>query len=650
MTIRIKQYASCSTFHVGDDGVTVNVDCVPNPHLTLNMIQGIMPLSHYNRFFEVEILQDSKDNFFMIGTNSKESSPGSDPSWNLHLSLRYHSGDGGIFTAGEGLKSDNTYGRKGDRITVYMEESFPSRSLLNFFLNGRLVFRQWVAVPQRFLFPAVGVSNGPAAFRITWPHSGATSCVNMLTLNSSLSNWIGFRNIIRNDVRRTLTLVDYDDKERTGFNVQAPRPMDRESCYFEIELLTKLDPECCPSLGLSSAFTSKFKAPKLSPGKTELQLLKEIRINVGDRLGCGILFDPKCSIEHRRTQLVLVYYTYRGKIVYKNIRQVPEGGFYPLVGLLVKDDSVKVWYPATRTFALPDRTIFDIWRPVYDNFRFSESIHFPVVESSVKGGRQAFVDVDNITQADTQTNSIQCICSYENQCFFKITVLEIDAECQIQIGAALNDFPIDGIDLRHRKQRAFFVSRNTENTYPVKEGDSVCCCIKKADQGETEVYFLVNNSIGQRIVLKHNLLDTYYPIVCFTPGSAQIRITWPYHVNSKTAQAVSEEEMMLTLKGGVEEFEDVMLIRETQTKEDDDATTRITPDEENGVVDANDEDEEHDNEDNVFTPVSDRASLSGPFPGPASYNEPHTSSDRGGKKKKHGSRGRVSKSGACAIL
>ncbi|WAR19375.1 SPRY3-like protein [Mya arenaria] len=582
MTIRIKQYASCSTFHVGDDGVTVNVDCVPNPHLTLNMIQGIMPLSHYNRFFEVEILQDSKDNFFMIGTNSKESSPGSDPSWNLHLSLRYHSGDGGIFTAGEGLKSDNTYGRKGDRITVYMEESFPSRSLLNFFLNGRLVFRQWVAVPQRFLFPAVGVSNGPAAFRITWPHSGATSCVNMLTLNSSLSNWIGFRNIIRNDVRRTLTLVDYDDKERTGFNVQAPRPMDRESCYFEIELLTKLDPECCPSLGLSSAFTSKFKAPKLSPGKT--------------------------------------------------------------------DDSVKVWYPATRTFALPDRTIFDIWRPVYDNFRFSESIHFPVVESSVKGGRQAFVDVDNITQADTQTNSIQCICSYENQCFFKITVLEIDAECQIQIGAALNDFPIDGIDLRHRKQRAFFVSRNTENTYPVKEGDSVCCCIKKADQGETEVYFLVNNSIGQRIVLKHNLLDTYYPIVCFTPGSAQIRITWPYHVNSKTAQAVSEEEMMLTLKGGVEEFEDVMLIRETQTKEDDDATTRITPDEENGVVDANDEDEEHDNEDNVFTPVSDRASLSGPFPGPASYNEPHTSSDRGGKKKKHGSRGRVSKSGACAIL
>ncbi|WAR19322.1 SPRY3-like protein [Mya arenaria] len=582
MTIRIKQYASCSTFHVGDDGVTVNVDCVPNPHLTLNMIQGIMPLSHYNRFFEVEILQDSKDNFFMIGTNSKESSPGSDPSWNLHLSLRYHSGDGGIFTAGEGLKSDNTYGRKGDRITVYMEESFPSRSLLNFFLNGRLVFRQWVAVPQRFLFPAVGVSNGPAAFRITWPHSGATSCVNMLTLNSSLSNWIGFRNIIRNDVRRTLTLVDYDDKERTGFNVQAPRPMDRESCYFEIELLTKLDPECCPSLGLSSAFTSKFKAPKLSPGKT--------------------------------------------------------------------DDSVKVWYPATRTFALPDRTIFDIWRPVYDNFRFSESIHFPVVESSVKGGRQAFVDVDNITQADTQTNSIQCICSYENQCFFKITVLEIDAECQIQIGAALNDFPIDGIDLRHRKQRAFFVSRNTENTYPVKEGDSVCCCIKKAGQGETEVYFLVNNSIGQRIVLKHNLLDTYYPIVCFTPGSAQIRITWPYHVNSKTAQAVSEEEMMLTLKGGVEEFEDVMLIRETQTKEDDDATTRITPDEENGVVDANDEDEEHDNEDNVFTPVSDRASLSGPFPGPASYNEPHTSSDRGGKKKKHGSRGRVSKSGACAIL
>ena len=40
-------------------------------------------------------------------------------------------------------------------------------------------------------------------------------------------NWLGFRNISRDDGALTLTLTDHDDADRSGFNVQAARPLDR---------------------------------------------------------------------------------------------------------------------------------------------------------------------------------------------------------------------------------------------------------------------------------------------------------------------------------------------------------------------------------------------------------------------------------------
>lgn len=52
------------------------------------------------------------DNFYMIGTNI-EATNLILPSWNMYLSIRYNSNDGGIFTDGTGLRSDNTYGKAG---------------------------------------------------------------------------------------------------------------------------------------------------------------------------------------------------------------------------------------------------------------------------------------------------------------------------------------------------------------------------------------------------------------------------------------------------------------------------------------------------------------------------------------------------------
>ena len=65
---------------------------------------------------------------------------------------------------------------------MYLEESFLDKSFVNYFLNGRLVYRQWVKVKQGQLFPAVGVNKGPAKFKVTWPGMDGTPSINLISV------------------------------------------------------------------------------------------------------------------------------------------------------------------------------------------------------------------------------------------------------------------------------------------------------------------------------------------------------------------------------------------------------------------------------------------------------------------------------------
>lgn len=48
----------------------------------------------------------------------------------------------------------------------------------------------------------------------------------LLQFHATLSNWIGFRLIEKDDSHQTLTITDHDDRARMAYNVQAPRPLD----------------------------------------------------------------------------------------------------------------------------------------------------------------------------------------------------------------------------------------------------------------------------------------------------------------------------------------------------------------------------------------------------------------------------------------
>ena len=65
-----------------------------------------------------------------------------------------------------------------------------------------------------------------------------------------------------------------------------------------------------------------------------------LECGAGDRMGCGIVFNPLSKLNHRIPQLVLIYFTKNGSIVYRKVRRLPEGGFYPTVGLQAKGINV----------------------------------------------------------------------------------------------------------------------------------------------------------------------------------------------------------------------------------------------------------------------------------------------------------------------
>lgn len=73
-----------------------------------------------------------------------------------------------------------------------------------------------------------------------------------------------------------------------------------------------------------------FKTSALASSTGERGCLE---CGTGDKMGCGIVFNPVCELSHRVPQLVLIYFTKNGSIIYRKIRWLPAGGFYPTVGL-----------------------------------------------------------------------------------------------------------------------------------------------------------------------------------------------------------------------------------------------------------------------------------------------------------------------------
>lgn len=230
------EIASSVNFDCRSGTITVDKRDV---ELQKSLIQSNERLTERNRFYEVEIISMpwSDKPLIMIGTNPNRKR--SDKlAWNMPRSFRYSSKEGGVFAVDQGLRSDVPFGRIGDRIVVYAEAIFDDASIINIFLNGSLVYRQWVTVPPIDLCPAIGVSTGPVKLEVSWPGwlNEPSVKFSMQKLPTLMTSWVGYQHTEKNNQDQTLCITKHDSTKRPAYSLQAPRPLDKSDCYTSLTI------------------------------------------------------------------------------------------------------------------------------------------------------------------------------------------------------------------------------------------------------------------------------------------------------------------------------------------------------------------------------------------------------------------------------
>ncbi|CAH1791091.1 unnamed protein product, partial [Owenia fusiformis] len=248
----------------------------------------------------------NEGSFIMFGLNVKVDA-GEQCQWNVGKSVRYHSNDGGVFNGGSGKRTYRSYDI-GDTVAVYLEKIDAYQSLVNFFHNKQLVFREWAHIPISQLHATIGLSvGGIGELQVTWPKEDV-QLENDVANIDSLRHWLTSPEVEVKEGDLTVRLAAFDDT-RLGFSAQAPRPFNPTWTYFEVEVILMVDTAAGPAVGLSPPVFDKFKYPGWTPdtigyhgdnGKVlrddqaiwpynDANLSNEMRCRQGDRMGCGVL-------------------------------------------------------------------------------------------------------------------------------------------------------------------------------------------------------------------------------------------------------------------------------------------------------------------------------------------------------------------------
>lgn len=66
----------------------------------------------------------------------------------------------------------SVYVFSGDEIVCYVEKFYKDKCLVNFFTNGKLVFRHWGHTERENVYATIGVKFGPAHLVVQWPKPG----------------------------------------------------------------------------------------------------------------------------------------------------------------------------------------------------------------------------------------------------------------------------------------------------------------------------------------------------------------------------------------------------------------------------------------------------------------------------------------------
>lgn len=443
----IRKFIYWPNFELSEDGSNIEVGTGAGLDVKVTISNSLVqcvgqPLSEKCRWFKMNIKYLATGSFIMFGLN-----PGcltGIPEWDRYKSVRYVSDTGGVLSQGVGENTHVKYG-VGDEIVCYVEKFFKDKCLVNFFTNGKLVYRHWGHMDKENVYATVGVKFGPAHLIVQWPKPGDFK-IDIL----SLENWICQRaSITTKDDTKTMELTNLVGK-KSCYSAQGPRPLSKNSSYFEIKIQNQKS--MCPAIGLTTALlsTGMFYAcgwgdedgkPTYGYHGEDGCIKKnmfdgyvaqndEWKCGVGDRMGCGVVIDnKKLSTRLPDETPVYIFATKNGKVIHVQGDIIPEDGYYPTISFFEKGSSVTVKYPADPPLLDIDmENQINLQRDIITDFKMSNRIKFDSFESD-RGAKFSLVKQE---EDDDIIRGIMCLRrAFKQNNYFQLTTSQFKS---VQMG------------------------------------------------------------------------------------------------------------------------------------------------------------------------------------------------------------------------
>ncbi|XP_022328746.2 uncharacterized protein LOC111127789 [Crassostrea virginica] len=398
--ISIRKFVYWPNFELSEDGSNIEVGTGAGLDVKVTISNSLVqcvgqPLTEKCRWFKVNVKYLASGSFIMIGLN-----PGcltGIPEWDRYKSVRYVSDTGGVLSQGVGENTHVKYG-VGDEIVCYVEKFYKDKCLVNFFTNGKLVFRHWGHMERENVYATIGVKFGPAHLVVQWPKPGEFKIDTV-----SLENWICPRAAITTKNDTKLMEVTNLIGNKSCYSAQGPRMLSKNCSYFEIKIQSKKS--VCPAIGLTTALlsTGMFYAcgwgdedgkPTYGYHGEEGCIKKnmfdghvaqndEWKCGTGDRMGCGVVIDDKKLSTRLPEEIpVYIYATKNGKVIHVQGDIMPEDGYYPTISLFEKGSSVTVKYPADPPLLDIDmENHINLQRDILTDYKMSNRIQFESFEN-----------------------------------------------------------------------------------------------------------------------------------------------------------------------------------------------------------------------------------------------------------------------------
>ncbi|XP_062584340.1 uncharacterized protein LOC134246086 [Saccostrea cucullata] len=439
--VSVRKFVYWPNFEISEDGSNIDVGTGAGLDVKVTISNSLVqyveqPLTEKCRWFKMNIKYLAPGSFVMFGLN-----PGcltGIPEWDRYKSVRYVSDTGGVVSQGAGENTHVKFG-VGDEVVCYVEKFFKDKCLVNFFTNGKLVYRHWGYMEKDNVYATIGVKFGPAQLNVQWPKPGEFKID-----TASLENWICPRAAIT-------TRDDTKVMEQTGiigkkscYTAQGPRPLTKNSSYFEVKIQNKKS--SCPAIGLTSAFlsTGMFYAcgwgdedgkPTYGYHGEEGCIKKNMfdghvaqddgwKCGNGDWMGCGLVIDDrKLSTRLPEEIPVYIYATKNRQVIHVQGDILPEAGYYPTISFLDKGSSVTVKYPSEPPLLDVDmENQINLQRDILTDFKMSNRIKFKEFEND----RGAHFSLVKHEEDDDILRGIMCLRrAFKQNDYFQLTTSQL---------------------------------------------------------------------------------------------------------------------------------------------------------------------------------------------------------------------------------